>query len=82
MRSLQTLLLATDFGPVTHSLTLITARLARVFGSRVVPLHVVDVHSDSVLVDYYRRQIGQRLMEPLVAAFAEEAVEVAHPVVL
>ncbi len=82
MRSLQTLLLATDFGPATHSLMLITARLARVFGSRVVPLHVVDVHSDSVLVDYYRRQIGQRLMDPLVTAFADEAVEVAHPVVL
>lgn len=82
MRSLQTLLLATDFGPATHSLTLITARLARVFGSRIVPLHVVDVHSDSILVDYFRRQIGQRLMDPLVAALTEEAVDVAHPVVL
>ena len=82
MRSLQTLLLATDFGPATDTLTLITARLARVFGSRVVPLHVVDVHSDSILVDYYRRQIGQRLMDPMVEALKAENVDLAHPVVL
>ncbi|MDP1563423.1 MAG: universal stress protein [Pirellulaceae bacterium] len=82
MRSLQTLLMATDFGSASHSLTLVTARLARVFGSRVVPLHVVDVHSDSILVDYYRRQIGQRLMDPLVETLKEENVELAHPIVL
>jgi len=82
MRSLRTLLLATDFGPASQAITDVTARLARAFGSRVTPLHVVDIDSDSTLVDYFRRQVGQRLMEPLVAELKQQDVEQAHPVVL
>lgn len=82
MRSLRTILLATDFGPASQAITVVTARLARAFGSRVTPLHVVDVDSDSALIDYFRRQVGQRMMEPLVETLIQEDVELAHPVVL
>lgn len=82
MRSLRMLLLATDFGPASQALTDVTARIARAFGSRVTPLHVVDLDSDSALIDYYLRQIGQFMMEPLVTALTEERVELANPVVL
>ncbi len=82
MRSLRTLLLATDFGPASQAVAVVTARLARVFGTRVTPVHVVDVDSDSALIDYFRRQVGQLMMEPLVTALKQENVELAHPVVL
>jgi universal stress protein E len=82
MHSVRRLLLATDFGPASQTTAIVTARLARMFGSRVTPLHVVDVDSDSALIDYYRRQVGQRMMEPLVTTLRQENVEFAHPVVL
>lgn len=82
MRSLRTLLLATDFGHASKAVAVVTVRLARVFGTRVTPLHVVDVDSDSALIDYFRRQVGQLMMEPLVTMLAEEKIEAAHPVVL
>jgi len=82
MHSLRTLLLATDFGPASQAASIVTARLAHHFGSLVTPLHIVDVDSDSALVDFYRRQVGQRMMEPLLTMLTQENVEVAHPVVL
>lgn len=82
MRSLHTLLLATDFGPASQAITVVTTRLARAFGSRVTPLHVVDIESNSAIIDYYRRQIGQLMMEPLVTTLTQERVDLAPPVVL
>lgn len=82
MQSMRSLLLATDFGPANPSLTAATVHLARAFGSVVTPLHVVDLDSASSLVDYFRRQVGLRMMEPLVEALKQERVELTHPVIL
>ncbi|MBX3452140.1 MAG: universal stress protein [Planctomycetaceae bacterium] len=82
MQSLRRILLATDFGPASPLLTAVTIRLARAFGSVVTPVHVIDLNSDSTLVDYFRRQVGQRMMEPLADKLMQERVEFLHPVVL
>lgn len=63
MQSLRRILLATDFGPASPLLAAVTIRLARAFGSVVTPVHVIDLNSDSTLVDYFRRQVGQRMMD-------------------
>lgn len=64
------LLLATDMKIDWRPLVAATGKLAVAWSRPVVPVHVVTVDTDSVLVDYYRRQLTQQLFEPFVSATA------------
>lgn len=64
MRRLSTLLMTLDFASASQAVVAVSARLARAFGSRVTPLHVIEVDADSAPVDVY---LGQRDRGRLVA---------------
>ena len=60
------LLMATDMKMDWRPLVAATGKLAVAWSRPAVPIHVVTVDTDSVLVDYYRRQLTQQLFEPLM----------------
>lgn len=76
------LLMATDMKMDWRPLVAATGKLAVAWSRPVVPVHVVTVDTDSVLVDYYRRQLTQQLFEPLMQEVSGEAWTMQHPVVL
>ncbi len=76
------LLLATDMKMDWRPLVAATGKLAVAWSRPVVPVHVVTVDTDSVLVDYYRRQLTQQLFEPLMQEVSGESWTMQHPVVL
>jgi len=82
METAKPLLMATDMKMDWRPLVAATGKLAQAWSRPVVPVHVVTVDTDSVLVDYYRRQLTQQLFEPLMQEVAGQSWTMQHPVVL
>lgn len=76
------ILMATDMKMDWRPLVSTCGKLAAALDRPVVPVHVVTVDTDSVLVDYYRRQLTQQLFEPLMQEVADQPWSMQHPVVL
>jgi nucleotide-binding universal stress UspA family protein len=82
MDTLAPVVLATDLKMDWQPLLAATGLLAETFKRRVIPLHVVEVDTHSMLIDYYRRQLAQQLFEPLLAEAKSADWEMSHPVVV
>lgn len=82
MESTTPILMATDMKMDWRPLVSTCGKLATALDRPVVPVHVVTVDTDSVLVDYYRRQLTQQLFEPLMQEVVGQPWSMQHPVVL
>ncbi len=77
MRTLQSILLATDFRPPSNDALNAAAKLATAFGSEVSVLHVLEPFTSS-LHNSHRRQISEMLMRPELQRLTEQQVTVAQ----
>jgi nucleotide-binding universal stress UspA family protein len=78
MRTIQSILLATDYGPVSKRALQAAAQIARVFGARVSVLNVVHSASDSPSLLVYRKQLSEQSQEDCLHELATRGVEVGQ----
>ncbi len=76
MRTLQSILFATDFQPASEDALNATAKLATTFDSRVSILHVMESFSEGVIATF-REQMKQSMMLPVQRRLVEHGVTVA-----
>jgi nucleotide-binding universal stress UspA family protein len=79
MRTLQSILLATDFRPASDDALNAAAQLATMFGSHVSVLHVVE--PAGAAAELYGLQCGETFMQPVLQNLAGKQVTVAQSAV-
>jgi nucleotide-binding universal stress UspA family protein len=77
MRTLQSILLATDFQPESDEALNTAIQLATAFGSQVSVLCVLEDLKGFVR-NFYRQKTAERLMQPVLQRLAEQQVTVAQ----
>ena len=77
MRTLQSILLATDFRPVCDDALNAAALLVTAFGSQVSVLHVLEDFRSSIH-NFNRRTISNIILQPVLKRLAEQQVTVAQ----